>query len=348
MDRHSRRKRSRSLAVAAAPLLALTALAVPAAAQPHSPTPERKYVDVSVTTVWTSPSSARSVDEPALSNPVHTRQWLSRMSLDQKKNLTSDGRTQTQALYGEPVYVLQERGGWDKIAIPGQPSPKNELGYPGWVPKKQLTGNRAFAALRHARPMGVVRNEVTTGLYDDPALRHRDRELSVNTRLPVLARTARGTLVATPADGPKWLRVSAVDVSRSAKDVPTPSGTNLVRFAKQFLGKPYLWGGRSGFGPDCSGFTSTIYQAHGITIPRDADAQALDGAASKVAKPDLRRGDLLFYADKHGSGHIYHVAMYIGGGKMIEAYDSGTPVRVTKARFGSEYWGAVRYPETGR
>jgi cell wall-associated NlpC family hydrolase len=119
-----------------------------------------------------------------------------------------------------------------------------------------------------------------------------------------------------------------------------------------FVNVPYLWGGRAGFGFDCSGFTSTIYQVHGITLPRDADAQAADSQGRPVDQSALQPGDLLFYS--HGSKDpdnpdaIYHVAMYSGNGEMIEAFDSTTPVRITPIRLDADYWGARRYLDQPR
>ena len=85
---------------------------------------------------------------------------------------------------------------------------------------------------------------------------------------------------------------------------------------------------------DFSGFTSTIYQVYGITLPRDAGPQAADSQGRPVDKSAFQPGDLLFYS--HGSRDpdnpdaIYHVAMYSGNGDMIEAFDSATPVRITR------------------
>jgi gamma-D-glutamyl-L-lysine dipeptidyl-peptidase len=309
-----------------------------------APTPPSAFVDVSVATVWTSPTSARPIDLPALTNPVDIQGWLASMTTAQKRDLTSGNRTQTQALYGQPVYVLASQGDWDEIAVPGQPTPKNPLGYPGWVPKAQLdTSAPAFAALHRSRPFALIDRAATAWLYDDPLLTHRDLRLSVNTRLQLLARTPHAILVATPGAGPKWLSAQDATVYHSDRDIPYPTGTELVRFAETFAGWPYLWAGRSGFAFDCSGFTSTIYQTHGITIGRDADVQAHDSGGTPVARDDLQPGDLLFYADAKGTGSIYHVAMYAGNGQMIEAYDAATLVRVTPVRFGTDYWGAERY-----
>ena len=331
----------RVLVAAGACLIGLAGLALPAAA---APTPPVAFVDVAVATVWTSPDSPRPIDRPALTNPVDVEGWLASMTVEQKTDLTSSNRTQTQALYGQAVYVLASQGDWDEVAVPGQPTPKNPLGYPGWVPKAQLARSApGYASVRRSRPFAMVDRAATAWLYDNPLLTHRDLRLSVNTRLPVLARVGRAILVATPDAGPKWPSTQDATVYRGDQDISYPTGAELVRFAETFVGQPYLWAGRSGFGFDCSGFTSTIYQTHGITIGRDSGVQATGSGGTPVAKDDLRPGDLLFYADDNGTGSIFHVAMYAGDGQMVEAYDAATPVRVTPVRFGTEYWGAERY-----
>jgi cell wall-associated NlpC family hydrolase len=348
--RFTLRSGGRLTAVAVAVAALATVSALPAAAASAQPagaqstgTPPVKYVDVSVATVWTDSDSPRPVDAPALTNPVDMQKWLSDMTLTDKTGLSGNNLTQTQVLYGHPVYVLAEKGGWDEIAVPGQSTPKNSLGYPGWVPKAQLTSSTGFADAVAKRPFALVNRATTAWLYNDHELHSKALRISNNTRLPELARNGDAVLVDTPDHGAKWVSAKDVGVYTSEKDIPSPTGADLVKYAKEFLDVPYLWGGRSGFGVDCSGFTSTVYEANGIDIPRDADAQALYGGGQKVDKADLQAGDLLFYADDNGTGSIYHVAMYIGNGQMIEAYDSATPVRITTVRFGTDYWGAERF-----
>ncbi|MFI6041203.1 NlpC/P60 family protein [Nocardia sp. NPDC051321] len=323
----------------------VVALSIPAHADPTPPPePPSAYVDVAAATVWTSPQSPRPVDQPALTNPVDVPRWIADMTLAQQEALTSDNLTQTQALYGDRVYVLQQQGDWSEVAVPGQPTPKNALGYPGWIPTVQLTTSPDFAALKARAPFALVDHHPTTWLHSDPGLARRDIEISAGTRLPVLGRIGDGIMVATPHSGPKWLDARTVDVYEKASDIPYPTAADLVRFASMFVDRPYLWGGRSAFGLDCSGFTSTIYQVHGITLPRDAGPQATEGNGRTVDSNDLQPGDLLFYAhDTHDPDSIYHVAMSIGDDLMIEAYDSATPVRITPVRFGTDYWGAERY-----
>jgi cell wall-associated NlpC family hydrolase len=315
-------------------------------------TPPSAFVTVSVATVWTTPQSPRPVDHPALTNPVDIRGWLSDMTPAQQQALTSDNLTQTQALFGDRVFVVGQQGDWDEVLVPGQPTPKNALGYPGWIPKAQLTTDAHYDAVKDHTSFALADRGITTWLYRDSGLSDHDLEISTNTGLPVLNRTDTAVLVATPDRGPRWLDARTVAVYEKPTDIPHPTGADLVRYAAVFVNVPYLWGGRAAFGFDCSGFTSTIYQVHGITLPRDADAQAGDSQGRAIDKSALQPGDLLFYS--HGSkdpgnpNAIYHVAMYSGNGEMIEAFDSTTPVRVTPVRLDADYWGARRYLDQPR
>ena len=310
-------------------------------------TPPSAFVVVSVATVWTTPQSPRPVDHPALTNPVDIRGWLSDMTPAQQQALTSDNLNQTQALFGDRVFVVGQQGDWDEVLVPGQPTPKNALGYPGWIPKAQLTTDADYGALKEHAPFALADRGVTTWLYRESGLSDHDLEISTNTGLPILSRTDKAVQVATPDRGPRWLDARTVAVYEKPTDISHPTGADLVRYAAEFVNVPYLWGGRAGFGFDCSGFTSIIYQVHGITLPRDAGPQAADSRGRPVDKSALQPGDLLFYS--HGSKDpdnpdaIYHVAIYSGNGEMIEAFDSTTPVRITPVRLDTDYWGARRY-----
>jgi cell wall-associated NlpC family hydrolase len=206
------------------------------------------------------------------------------------------GHMPTQVLYGERVRVLAKSGGWTKIAVPDQPSPLDARGYPGWVRSWQL--GPAFAA-----PLVVTAKTARLASGD---------ELGFGSQVPAGAVSASAT---------RRLPVTRAD---------------LVRTAEQFLGLHYLWGGLSRWGYDCSGLTWAVYRAHGITIPRDADAQFAAGRA--VALDRMLPGDLLFY--EHPV--VGHVAMYIGGGRMIEAPNSRSEVRVVPVRT-SDFRGVRRF-----
>ena len=104
--------------------------------------------------------------------------------------------------------------------------------------------------------------------------------------------------------------------------------TNMVSYAMQFLGNPYVWGGTSlTNGADCSGFVMRIYEHFGYSLPRTSAAQA--GATKTVSSGDVRPGDLFFY----GSGGVSHVAMYIGNGQIIHASNPRTGIKISSAYY---------------
>lgn len=305
---------------------------------PRSDSASVSYVDVSVATVWASPSAPRAIDRPALGDPVNMGAW-SRV-LNTAARLGLDGRIETQALFGEPVRILAQRRSWTEIAVIDQPTPLDRLGYPGWVPTRQLAPSASFGLLLSG-PIAVV--TAPTVLLRGGT---RPLELSFGTRLPVVALSRGDALVATPAGPTALLPGSAVRIYRSAAAIPAPTGQELVATARLFLGVRYLWGGTSAFGLDCSGFMNLIYRAHGIVIPRDADAQALAGRP--VVPQALEPGDLVFFATDPPSRAITHVAMYIGGGQIIESPNSSSAVHIIPlADFGDEYVTARRYLSTG-
>ena len=89
--------------------------------------------------------------------------------------------------------------------------------------------------------------------------------------------------------------------------------TNLVSDAFQFLNTPYLWGGKSLFGADCSGFTQTIFKINGINIPKDANQQAELGKIIEFNKAE--KGDVAFF--KNNSGRVTHVGICLDNRMII-------------------------------
>lgn len=110
---------------------------------------------------------------------------------------------------------------------------------------------------------------------------------------------------------------------------PDPDAAQILKTARSFLGIPYLWGGTSIKGMDCSGFTKTSYFLNGIILPRDASQQALvgdkidifEGDTVNIAKSlrNLKPGDLLFFAGNKKTLRVTHTAIYIGNGEFIQA-----------------------------
>ena len=94
-------------------------------------------------------------------------------------------------------------------------------------------------------------------------------------------------------------------------------GSEIVAFAKKYLGSKYVYGGSSPSGFDCSGFTSYVYKNFGYSLTRTSSGQSSQGKA--VSKSELQLGDLVCFSKSSGSKKIGHVGIYIGGGKFIHA-----------------------------
>lgn len=126
----------------------------------------------------------------------------------------------------------------------------------------------------------------------------------------------------------------------SGNSQTNPQGDNeIINTAKSFLGTPYVWGGTSPSGFDCSGFTQYVLAQNGKSIPRTSQEQFASGQA--VDKSNLQAGDLVFY----GNGEATHVGIYEGNNKIIHSPHTGDVVKESdfSTYWTSAYLGARRY-----
>ncbi len=149
------------------------------------------WVSVSVATLWRTRESPRAVDAPALAKPARIKAWLADLTLSQRRAL--NGRADTQALLGDEVRVVRLRPRWAKVVVPSQPSQLDPRGYPGWVPRRQLTARPPVSSTQQAT---VVAR--TTWLRTDGADPARVFRISFGTRLPVAGEDGRWVRVVTP------------------------------------------------------------------------------------------------------------------------------------------------------
>ena len=108
-----------------------------------------------------------------------------------------------------------------------------------------------------------------------------------------------------------------------------------IAAAKSYLGVPYVWGGESYGGVDCSGLTMLAWESAGVDLPHLSRAQYSYGTHVPIGS--MEAGDLIFWSSNGTQSGIYHVAIYLGGGQMIEAPTFGVPVRIT----GVYSWGSI-------
>ncbi|HKY61139.1 MAG TPA: NlpC/P60 family protein [Gemmatimonadota bacterium] len=231
----------------------------------------------------------------------------------------------TQMILGEEALVLAVRDPWLRIRLAD--------GYLGWVHggsvvRSAVDDPEAFARSLNGPP------------WEDPAVwivvaRGQVLRQGPEPGSPQAADLVQGgrvrigdpdgdPLAATLPDGTTgWLdRQAAVPVARLAERFPR-DGEALVEHAADFLGLPYLWGGTSEKGFDCSGLVQRIYGLHGIRLPRDAGPQSTVGEPVDPGPGwrDVRPGDLAFFAEPPGA-RVTHVGILAPGGRMIHASTS--------------------------
>jgi len=138
------------------------------------------------------------------------------------------------------------------------------------------------------------------------------------------------------------IKINEAEVYREWIQNVEPSGELIEQYAREFLGSPYLWGGTSSKGMDCSGFTKTVYLMNGFVIPRDASQQINAGLDidKDLNLKDLEKGDLMFFGTKATTGkkqRVSHVGIWLGNDKG-EFIHSASQVRLSSINPSSEYY----------
>jgi len=206
----------------------------------------------------------------------------------------------SELYYGTELEILDEQDRWVFT--------RQKDGYLGWAYKPYL--KEGFAA----QPTHLVMAP-SCELHAQP-----------NAVSEIITRIFSGTSVEIEGTRGKWARVRAnktgwmpFSLLRAISEMPQSIEEKrkmLVEDSMRMIGIPYLWGGTSGNGIDCSGFVRLLHQWIGVDIPRDADMQH---AAAKSVEPPFEVGDLFFFAESEGKRKITHVGMSLGGWKMIHS-----------------------------
>lgn len=232
----------------------------------------------------------------------------------------------SQAVLGSNVTTLQKKHGWFKVQTSDQ--------YTGWIRKRDLREEKA--AYAESGDTAQV-----TSLFANV---YRETDVTKHAPLMTLPFESRVEVLqhANDSEHERWIKIQLPDgqvgwiqhgdVTFTPKTLSIPESIEL---AKRFLGIPYLWGGRSSFGYDCSGFTQMIVRSRGINMPRDADIQAAWSGVVSVDRKDLQPGDLLFFGSSEKK--ITHTGMYIGEGKFIHDTTNTHPV-VQISKLDDEPW----------
>ncbi len=233
----------------------------------------------------------------------------------------------SQAVFGSNVVALEKRGDWIRVQTSDQ--------YNGWMRTADL--RPCEVADGYAQSTNIAQVEsLFANLYRETDVTEHRPIITVpfETRLEVIERgTGKDSdwlQVRLPDRSLAWVQLGDVNLHPGRLSIP-----ESIALAKRFLGLPYLWGGRSTFGYDCSGFTQMLVRSRGINMPRDADQQAAWDGVIPLDRKDLQPGDLLFFgaaADK-----ITHTGMYIGDGQFIHDTTHEHPV-IQISRLEDEPW----------
>ncbi|MCF8336123.1 MAG: C40 family peptidase [Bacteroidales bacterium] len=216
----------------------------------------------------------------------------------------------TQALMGTPVKIYEKDGWWYRIQTPDR--------YIGWI---DASGIRVVSKtkLKNWKQSGKI---IFTGHYGS-VYKTKSRDAS-----PV-SDVVMGDILKLEKNSNHWYGVSFPDgrsgylMKRKAmtisewEDQTEVTGESIADLARSFMGIPYLWGGTSIKGLDCSGFVKTVYFMHGIILQRDASQQTKHGELIPVKDnyEALKPGDLLFF----GENRVTHVGIYIGDHQFIHS-----------------------------
>ena len=139
------------------------------------------------------------------------------------------------------------------------------------------------------------------------------------------------TTAATDTTAAQTTQTEAPQTEAAAASSGSGAGAKVAAFATQFVGNPYVYGGSSlTGGADCSGFTMAVYANFGVGLPHNAAAQS--GCGTPVSLSDLQPGDLLFYDNGGGIGHV---ALYIGGGQVVHASNPETGIKISSYNYRS-------------
>jgi len=133
-------------------------------------------------------------------------------------------------------------------------------------------------------------------------------------------------------------RTSPSGSRRRIPESPPPStgATRVLRVADSYVGVPYVWGGNTPKGFDCSGFTKYVFAKYGVSLPRTSREQVHAGSAVAPDFRALRPGDLMMFAEPGEA--ISHVAIYVGNGRIIHASSSNGGVGYTDLNSGGDWF----------
>lgn len=231
---------------------------------------------------------------------------------DVRRDPDSTSELVTQALMNTPVVTGETTGTWTHVTLPD---------YEGWMHTNELDEPpvRGFCKVgKHcSTPLQLMALLIipSTPLHVHSQGEEAVGNVYLSTALPLRDTTQQERVrVALPGERTVWLNRSAVDIREQESLYLLKSTDEITGCARMFLGVPYLWGGTTWEGIDCSGLVQLCYRMGGYMLPRDA-AQQHDFLTQSVRREEMQEGDLVFF----GTKSITHVAMALDNRQYIHS-----------------------------
>jgi gamma-D-glutamyl-L-lysine dipeptidyl-peptidase len=198
-----------------------------------------------------------------------------------------------QVLFGEHFTEIEKRGSWSKIILAHD-------NYEAWIDNKNIIyiDEELFNNINNSKKSVLKQNELTLKLHNDSEI-----------LLPI------GSVLLHKKDF-NIDKLPTIEEDENLVFNNSDIHNSIIECLHRFLNCPYLWGGRTKWGVDCSGLVQTIYRIHGINIPRDANQQ-VDLGENIEFITETKPGDIAFFDDKNGK--IIHVGIITGPNEIIHA-----------------------------
>lgn len=229
------------------------------------------------------------------------------------------GELASQALMGTPVKILErEDNGWLMIQTPDN--------YIAWVDRGAITTIKKEQLKQWQNSPKLIYTGSYGSAYSEANINSETiSDLVAGCILELKSEKDGFYEVLFPDNRKGFVAKNEANLYNKWLSGINATEENLDKTSKRLMGVPYLWGGTSFKGVDCSGFTKTVYFLNGIMLPRDASQQVMVGeTVDRTGNwSNLKTGDLLFFGEKRddGSERVVHVAMWLGNGEFIHASD---------------------------
>lgn len=231
------------------------------------------------------------------------------------------GELATQAILGTPLKVLKIDGDFYLVQTPD--------GYISWVDHGGVTLMNSEEFKNWQNSQKVIYTKAYGHVYEYMSDElYKIGDIVLGAQLKLIEDSGAFYKVSYPDKRTGYLKKSDCEFYGSWVNKLIPSGTLVELYAKDLMGSPYLWGGTSTKGMDCSGFTKTVYLMNGFVIPRDASQQIHAGkdVDPQLKLQNLQKGDLMFFGKKATDStrqRVTHVGIWLGNEKGEFIHASG-------------------------